>query len=222
MWFIADLFERYTSFTKSIVKIATAEAEATRSALLRLRDRRTHHETMLPPDRADEPAPVPSEVAAASETVAVVETVTVAEPAAAREPAEATPTEPVVAEAVVEADTVAVVEAAPEPVAEPAPVAAEAPAPAAAMPMGVRGDVVTKWVSQLAEAERRHMPDLLETLRKDKKVRVAELQIICAETLGETPQPRKKVEHLEVLRRHFAPSERSRAAAPTEMQLSAN
>lgn len=215
MWFIADLFERYTSFTKSLVKIASAEADATRNALLRLRDRRSHHETMLPPDVAADQAPAKSVAAgeAVTETVAVSETVTVSETVAVSE---------AVHETVVETETVAIMEAAPEPVAEPAPVAAETTAPPAAMPMGVRGDAVLKWVALLAEAERRQMPDLLEALRKDKKVRVAELQLICAETLGEVPQPRKKVEHLETLRRHFAPNERSRAAVPTEIQLSAN
>lgn len=92
----------------------------------------------------------------------------------------------------------------------------------AEIPMGVRGDVVVRWIRAFSEGERREMPDLLEKLRKDKKVRVPELQIICAEALGEPPQHRKKSEHLDVLRRHFAPSERGRMPVPSEAQIAAN
>ncbi|MEM0906405.1 MAG: hypothetical protein AAGJ94_03510 [Pseudomonadota bacterium] len=87
-------------------------------------------------------------------------------------------------------------------------VTAEVDAAASAMPRGVRGDVVMKWLAKLGDAERRTVPDLLESLRKDKKVRVAELQMICAEALSEEPQVRKKPEHLAKLRAHFLPAER--------------
>lgn len=114
------------------------------------------------------------------------------------------------------------------PAQAPAPVVVAAvaePEPTVAgreMPMGVRGDVVVKWVRIFAAAERREMADLVEKLRKDKKVRVAELQMICVETLGETPQIRKKGEHLAVLRGHFAPVERHRTLLLPEVRAAAN
>lgn len=206
MWFIADIFERYTpNFAKSFKAIVARETDATRRALLRLRDRRQRHEATMSPDSLAghaEPEAAPS-LADRIRSVPAVERAAVTP---APEPAVAAPTP----------GPVAVVAETPS----PAP-AEEAPAVQPAMPMGVRGDVVVKWVTLLANGERRQMADLLETLRKDKKVRVAELQMICAEALGEKPQLRKKVEHLDVLRRHFVPSAPARPAATPEMQLSA-
>ena len=231
MWFIADIFQRYTTnFANACAKIASAEADATRRALDNLRARRERNDEAMRNDeemvslhervhpRVDEDALAAAMAADTTGTPPVEATVAEAAPApvetAAAAPATSVPlTEVSAPEEPVEAGPV---------VAEAAPEAPAEVAPKAEIPMGVRGDVVIRWLSAFAKAERREMPDLLEALRKDKKVRVPELQIICAEALGEPPQHRKKSEHLDVLRRHFVPSERGRMAMPADAQLAAN
>ncbi len=223
MWFIADIFERYTtSFANAFMKIAAAEADATRRALENLRTRRDRNDTLTSGQDAAQPMPAETAPAAIPEPAPEPEIAPVmaAEPAASPEPAAVAAAPEIVAEPEIVAapEAVAVAAAEPEPVmATPAAIP-----PATAMPMGVRGDVVVRWLKLFAEAERRQMPDLVEALRKDKKVRVPELQIICAEALGELPQHRKKAEHLDVLQRHFAPSERARAPAAREARPAAN
>lgn len=73
----------------------------------------------------------------------------------------------------------------------------------ARMPMGVRGDVVARYIDAFSRAGQDEVAGLLERLRKDKKVRVAELQIIAADLLEEEPAVRKKADHLNALRRNF-------------------
>jgi len=203
MWFIADLFERYTtSVAKTFVKLAVMEAEANQRALASLRARHRRRDLILP-DRTlhVEPSIVHPHSGAAltshdapEHAIHTVEGELDAEVAGAREAAGMMET------------------------------IARSADPAAmhhAMPMGVRGDVVVRWLTLFAEAERRDMAGLLEKLRKDKKVRVAELQMICAEALGESPQTRKKAEHLAVLKAHFLPAER-RAATASETRPGVN
>jgi hypothetical protein len=73
----------------------------------------------------------------------------------------------------------------------------------AALPSGVRGDVVARWVETFATADPAEVRELLVRLGKDKKVRVPELQVIVADVLEEAPTFRKKDEHLALLGRHF-------------------
>lgn len=195
MWIIADIFERCANgIVKAFTQNAKAEADAEQVEKQRLRIRAQLHGAIASTqDAAPEQAASPAVAAIAPETAVVVEAA----------PVEAMPAAPLVV----------VSEAAP---AETAPAPTET---APAMPMGVRGDTVVRWCEALATGERRQMPDLLERLRKDKKVRVPELQLICAEVLGEAPQHRKKGEHLDVLRRHFVPTERARTPVAEEMRL---
>ncbi|MBJ3777646.1 hypothetical protein [Acuticoccus mangrovi] len=102
--------------------------------------------------------------------------------------------------------------AAPMAVAEATPAAVE---PAAAeeagaiiVPMGVRGEVVSLYVAEFgACGSPADGVGLVEKLRKDKKVRVPELQVIAAEVLQEAPTPRKKAEYLDALRAHVGAAE---------------
>lgn len=194
MWFIANIIERYASgMAKTFTKLANAEAE-TEPQTPAIKARREAN-GLIVPDREDNDADC-AVLERVTVEVAVVEPVA----AMAPEPAAAAP-------------------------ARPAPaVLTSAPkvAPARALPMGVRGEVVMKWLGILAAAERREMADVLEKMRKDKKVRVAELQIICCEALGEPPQFRKKAEHLAVLRGHFVPVDRPRTLLLPEVRAAAN
>ncbi|XWN31827.1 MAG: hypothetical protein ROR55_01540 [Devosia sp.] len=159
MWFIADIFERYTNrVAKTFIRLAALEADADRKAQEAAREaRRLKYR--------------------AGEAVK-----------ATREPL------PVIANARHEHAT---------------PKRGEADAPSgipalADVPMGVRGDVVAQYVAAF-EGANGSATGLVEKLRKDKKVRVAELQIIAARVLDEAPTPRKKGEHLDALRTHFSP-----------------
>ncbi|WMS42742.1 hypothetical protein RDV64_22245 [Acuticoccus sp. MNP-M23] len=179
MWFIADLFERYTTrVSKTFLKIAAMEAEANKSALEKQREEREAR-NLESPARA----------------------LLMRDPLSGRR------------------DEIKA--------AEQAALAASAPRsipviPAdGEMPMGVRGDVVLAWAERLTSAERREIPAMLEKLRKDKKVRVPELQMICAKALGEAPQLRKKPEHLAALKAQFGPGERVRTAEAVELQAAA-
>ena len=78
-----------------------------------------------------------------------------------------------------------------------------------AFPLGVRVDVVLKYVEALRSASASPR-EILEKLRKDKKARVAELQFIAAEVLCEEPIARRKAEHLEALRAHFVGTQEAR------------
>ncbi|WP_108659136.1 hypothetical protein [Acuticoccus kandeliae] len=167
MWFIADLFERYTnSVAKTFIKMATMEATATRNAIEQERLRqRAQRCTIVEPDE----------------------------------------------EARAEVESAAVAEAKEAPRHEhDAPLRAESAAPAefdgaatVDMPMGVRGDVVLQYAAAFeGVSPGEDGAALVEKLRKDKKVRVAELRMITACVLGEEPTVRQKPEHLAVLRTH--------------------
>ncbi|MEM7692926.1 MAG: hypothetical protein AAF318_00630 [Pseudomonadota bacterium] len=182
MWFIADIFERYTtSVAKTFVKLAAMEAEANRRALQEMQARR---KGLIVPQR---------EIVTVAPLVHPHEGVAITADNA-KDFAVHVP-EGDVEEAVAAAGEASSINAAAK--------TAERP-----MPIGVRGDVVIRWLEMLANAPRKDMAETLEKLRKDKKVRVAELRMICAEALGEPPQQRKKAEHLETLRSHFLPSGR--------------
>ncbi|MCF3935512.1 hypothetical protein L1787_19150 [Acuticoccus sp. M5D2P5] len=165
MWFIADLFERYTnSVAKTFFKMTALEPTADRNAAEQERlKQRAQRCTVAEPD--DE-ARAEAEAAVAAERVKD----------APRHEHEA----PRRAEVEVNGETVE-------------------------MPMGVRGDVVLQYrdafeaVSPGAEGAA-----LVEKLRKDKRVRVAELRMISACVLNEEPTVRKKPEHLDALRARVA------------------
>ncbi len=196
MWFIADLFERYTTrVSKTFLKIAAMEAEANKTAQEKRREEREARNLESPArallmrdpltGKRDEIRAEERAALAAKAAVAAVE----AEPVATLSPV--------------------------------VPVETSQAAPVSDMPMGVRGDVVLAWAERLTSAERREIPGQLEKLRKDKKVRVPELQMICAKALGESPQVRKKGEHLSALKARFAPGERVRTAEAVELQAAA-
>ena len=192
MWFIANIIERYAP---GMAKTFTklANAEADTEPQTPAIKARREADGLIVPDRDDGDCAVLERV---DVEVAVVEPAAAAVP----EPAIAAPAKPLPA----------VLTSAPK------------VAPAGQLPMGVRGEVVMKWLGILAVAERREMADVIEKMRKDKKVRVAELQIICCEALGETPQFRKKAEHLAVLRGHFVPVDRPRTLLLPEVRSAAN
>lgn len=173
MWFIVDIFERYTTgVAKTFLRLAALEADA--SSRARAQKRSLRHRAIEATEDVREDF--------------------------AREAAEAPATEPEVA---------ALSEVTPD----PAPAAPKAEDKTElAVPMGVRGDTVIKWVDTLSKAERRDVADLLEKLRKDKKVRVAELQMIVSEVTCEAPIHRKKADHLAVLKSHFGRTERCRTS----------
>lgn len=204
MWFIADVFERYTtSVACAFVRLAVQEAEANRRALEKMRARRLKSLGLAPavltPERdIVKPAalvhPVDGTALSAEKPVPVV---TIVEADAA--------------EAVNEAETAADVIAA---------VIRPELDPNRTFPMGVRGDVVIGWVDALFDAARSDVAELVEKLRKDKKVRVAELRLIAAEVMGEEPQTRKKADHLSAIRQCLAP-EFARTAASDEVSAHA-
>lgn len=181
MWFIADLFERYTTrVSKTFLKIAAMEADAKKTAQEKRREEREAR-NLESPARA----------------------LLMRDPLTGNRDS-------------IQAESKAALAAANAPASVATVVAA-----ASEMPMGVRGDVVLAWAERLTSAERREIPAHLEKLRKDKKVRVPELQMICVKALGEAPQVRKKAEHLGALKVRFAPGERVRAVEAVELQATA-
>mgnify|MGYP001800285382 CR=1 FL=1 len=119
-------------------------------------------------------------------------------------------------------------EAASAPLADASTVAAAPSADVSAqvftaeLPMGVRGDVVSAWVERLTSAAPGEVADLTETLRKDKKVRVPELQWIAVGVLHEEPAVRKKADHLSALREKLAsPAGRSASAMDGPLSIHA-
>lgn len=188
MWLVADLFERYTTkVAKTFFRLTALEAEANRKALHDYRERR-HVRPAEPP-----------------ETVAA-------------QPCEAPKAAAVPESAPVPADTMAApLEELPQPVAQPTiePTVSMAEADTESsreLPMGVRADVVSDWAQKLSTADPDAAADLVEKLRKDKKVRVPELQWIAVDVLDEEPTVRKKADHLTALRERLA---RAAARAPS-------
>lgn len=83
------------------------------------------------------------------------------------------------------------------------------------LPMGVRGDVVVAYVDSFVGAGHETTAHLIDRLRKDRKVRVAELERIVAAVLDEAPRKRPKADHLAVLRRRLLPSVEGEQATVT-------
>lgn len=192
MWFIANIIERYTSgVARTFLRLAAHEAEAHKRTLEDLRARRERI-GRAPSVAHPEAAPVEPVAVAAPETASpqVIAEVDVA--ATIVEVPGISAAEEVVAETPAVSDVV---------------VAAGKPDldPNRTFPMGVRGEVVLGWVDALFDASRAEVAGLVETLRKDKRVRVAELRIIAAEVLGEEPENRKKGEYLAAIRERLAP-----------------
>lgn len=181
MWFIADLYQRYTnSVANAFLRIAALEAEANRRALERQRTRRQ------------------------ASGLIVEEREVYVRPAMVH---------PESGEALTEAHAKEMAIATVEAVrAEPAkrPCVIEKATAVRELPMGVRADVVAKWLERFAAAGEADAAALVAKLSKDKKVRVAELQFIAADLLDEEPTHRKKADHLAAIR-HYLMAERDSA-----------
>lgn len=191
MWFIADLFERYTNnVAKTFIKLAAMEAEANRQALDQIRAKRQrqyagagHGELISRPPMVHPRTGEPLDARTARRN-------------AVHKPkgfADAQPSEIVDPGALLKKRLKSAL---------------------TELPLGVRGEVVVKYVDGFIGATESEIGDLLDKLRKDKKVRVAELQMIVAAVLDEEPTMRRKADHLAVLRRHLlAPFDRDRPDA---------
>ena len=211
MWIIANLYERYiATISRAFIRLASNEAEANRRALNNMHAERRAGASSVPSVAGHDAG-----IANRAKLVQAVDAADAAEFSSA-DPA------PIIEKFAPVAEPVPAVEAAPivgEAVAQVTP---EVPAPAnrphldpnRSFPMGVRGEVVLGWAEALLDATRADVAGLVEKLRKDKRVRVAELRIIAAEVLGEEPQNRKKGEHLAAIRTHLAPEFGKTASAP--------
>jgi len=178
MWFITDLIERYTNnVAKTFVKLAAMEAEANRRAL---QEHRARRRKLYDNDGREglfmRPVMVHPHTGEAL-------TADCAKANAVHVPQELRRNEPV------------------EPMDPAQALKARARAALTELPMGVRGDVVVAYVNAFVGAADEEITSLLEKLRKDKKVRVAELEIIVSAVLDEEPQKRKKADHVARLRR---------------------
>lgn len=217
MWFITEFLERQTrNFAKTVARVAAMEMEANRRALAEFRTRRAISQGLILPDRslcvplaiATEPRvlllPDANGPARASAFAHLVE----AQEARDADIAlieTARPGDVLAAIAQVEAGDVLAA------IAE-ADAGTHVPA---AIPMGVRGDVVAKYIAAFAGTSGSDAGALIERLRKDKKVRVPELQLIAAAVIGEDTTIRRKAEHLDALRRQLVlPVDRRRSAVP--------
>jgi hypothetical protein len=199
MWFISDIIERYTSnVARTFLKLAAKEAEANQRALQEMRARRRSQYASPAEDETDaelvtRPAMVHPHTGEALNGATAKEPAVHVEKGFARpQPAEAT---------------------------DPGTLLRQrTKAALRTLPMGVRGEVVVSYVNALIGAKEEEVTRVVAKLGKDKKVRVAELEVIVAAVLDEEPMRRKKADHLAVLRRHLLdPVERSLAkgaAAP--------
>lgn len=188
MWFIADVFERYTTrVAKTFFRLTMMEVEGSRRAWANAYARPEGGGFRLPdPQAKPRTPPVEGPADGAPEAAA-------ASPAARG--------------------------AVSEPCAVKVPSAIRA-FTRSKLPMGVRGEVVARYIQAFCSAGPGEAADLVERLRKDKKVRVAELQIIVADLLEEEPTLRKKGDHLAALRRHFVvPTDRPQARLHFQPQL---
>ena len=222
MWFITEFLERTTrTFARTVLKVAQLETEAQRKALSEARARRALTGGLILPERA---LCVPASLALEPRVVPLEGELPEPQSALAH-----------LAEATIAADREAAALAAAKPgdvlaaiahagsvvgtFEEPLTVALEIAGKP--LPVGVRGDVISRYLSAFALTSGAENAALIEKLRKDKKVRVAELQLIAAQVLGTEIVMRKKGEHLEALRRQLVPVERRRAA-PAEFAIHAN
>lgn len=184
MWFFTEFLERYTrNIARSFLRIAAVEVDANRQVVSGIGLTRDGKNGLVMPDRS---LCVPPTIVAEPRAVLASGLV---------------PEDLVVAAAALEAERAAALVTADE------AMVARTIAGLDAMPPGVRGAVVFRYIDAFAAAPSRDAAALIEKLRKDKKVRVAELQLIAAEVLAdEVVIRRKKAEHLDVLRRHLIPS----------------
>ena len=180
MWFFTDLLERYTrSLARSVWPSSGGDEDASRRPVGMSLTREPENGLILPERALTPPPPF---VAERRQPVRADDA-----PAAPAEDAAPVDVAPEAAPAGTEAADEAV--AAPR-----APVAVEA------MPVGVRGELVVRYSDALQRASAREAAGLVDKLGKDKKVRIAELQLITAEVLGEAVTRRTKAEHLSALR----------------------
>jgi len=183
MWFIADLFERYTSnVARTFMKLAAREAEASQRALDDLRARRKRQLVRHEEPGLHLPAPMVHPHTGEALTAESAKRGAVHLPDAAAG-------------------------AGGERAADPGEhLRARVRAALADLPMGVRGEVIVRYVDELTGATSpEETAALIEKLRKDKKVRVAELRIIVSAVLDQEPAVRKKADHVAVLRRAMLP-----------------
>lgn len=179
MWFFAEFLERYTrNIARSIMRVAATEVEANRRALAQLGLMGNVPNHLILPERqvTVPPAFVAERRAVASAEVTPPEFASLADDAAARDTALREADEIKVAKTLLTLDT---------------------------MPMGVRGELVLHYIDQLGQASRQDAGALIDKLSKDKKIRIAELQLIVADVLGEEVTRRKKTEHVDALRGAF-------------------
>ncbi|RAH99332.1 hypothetical protein DLJ53_22615 [Acuticoccus sediminis] len=184
MWFFTEFLERYTrNFTRSIMRMAAAEFEANQRVASGITLARDGNNMILPERSLNvPPAYVPERRAAAS---------TDAAPAADAHQEALQP-------------------------AENAHHARSEPKPArrlitlATMPVGVRGELVLRYIEAFGETPAAEAEALIDRLGRDKKIRIAELQLIVAEVLAEAVTRRTKTEHLDALRLRLVPE----AASP--------
>lgn len=197
MWFLSEFLERYTrNIARSVMRVAAAEMEANRNAISGVGLARDKNRMILP-ERG-------SNAASTSEV----------ERRASGSPV------PTVPQAAAEA-------------AVPLSEAPQAKSPKCAktlitmetMPVGVRGDLVMRYIEAFSEASSSQAAVLIDKLSKDKKVRIAELQLVVADVLGEAVTRRTKTEHCEVLYRRLAPqalAEITAISAATAPEMRAN
>ncbi|WP_420391723.1 hypothetical protein [Acuticoccus sp.] len=190
MWFFTEFFERYSrNLARSIKRMTAMEADANRNVVARVGIRRDGANGLILPERSlCVPAPVTTPSRGQVAASRIDEAGDNTAGEAGRALRDAGAGE--VASALNALD---------------------------AMPQGVRGEVVLKYIAALGGAGPRQAAELLEKLRKDKKVRVAELQLIAADLLGEDVTIRRKADHMEALRRRLAPAEPRREPAPMVM-----
>jgi hypothetical protein len=179
MWFLTNLIERYTNnVAKTFVKLAAMEAEANRRALEEYRARRRNQVDDSREGLFMRPAMVHPHT---GETL----TAECAQANAVHVPQDLRRDGPIEREDPADA------------------LKARARASLKHLPMGVRGDVVVAYVNAFIGAQDEEVGRLLDKLSKDKKVRVAELEIIVSAALDEEPQKRKKADHVARLRRRL-------------------
>lgn len=184
MWFFTEFLERYTrNIARSIVRVATAEVEANRRVLANAFSREQINRLILPErDLTVPPAFVAERRAVHGAEVAPPE---LAHAGGALDVAKADAALRDADEAKVAKTLIALDE----------------------LPVGVRGDLVLKYVEAFAAAPAVEAAALIDKLSRDKKVRVAELQIISAQVLGEAVTRRTKSGHYDAIREHLMPQD---------------
>lgn len=201
MWFFAEFLERYTrNIARSIMRVAATEVEANRRALANLGIIGNTPNRLILPERQ---VTVPPAFVAERRAVASAE-VAPPEFAAASDTLDVGAADAALrgADEAKVAKTLLTLEA---------------------MPMGVRGELVLQYIERLSQASAQEAGALIDKLSKDKKVRIAELQLIVADVLGEEVTRRKKTDHVDALREALGvPAPVSMMAAPAAPELRAH